>query len=154
MDMYEFWPILFGKVPGGIGTTSALALAIGGVFLVIRRVIPWQIPAGFIGGLLVFGLIFWLTDEAGETYANPLYHLLFGYSLIGAFFLATDPGTSPYTSIGALIYGIGAGVLTLIIRYWGAYADGVAFAILFLNALTPVLDKLHLRSYGRVKASS
>ena len=94
-----------------------------------------------------------LTDGQGETYANPVHHLMFGYALIGAFFLAPDTATSPYTGPGALIFGLGAGVLTMIIRYWGAYQEGVVFAILFLNALTPVLDRIHFRSYGRVTAA-
>ncbi len=77
----------------------------------------------------------------------------FRYTLIGAFFLAPDWSSSPYTRLGALLFGVGAGVLTMIIRYWGAYLDGVFFAILFLNALTPILDRLPKKSYGRVKAS-
>ncbi|MFH1090280.1 MAG: RnfABCDGE type electron transport complex subunit D, partial [Pseudomonadota bacterium] len=137
LDIYELKNVLWGNIPGGIGSTSVIGLAIGGLFLVIRRIVPWQVPAGFLGGFLVFALIFWLTDEAGELYANPLYHLIFGYTLIGAFFLATDPTTSPYSSLGGLIFGIVAGVVTLVIRYWGAYPDGVTFAILFMNTLTP-----------------
>lgn len=153
MDMYSVGAALIGGVPGGIGTTSFLGLALGGLFLLYRKVTPWQIPVGFLGGLFGFGLIFWLSDPSGSTYANPFHHLIFGYTLIGAFFLAPDPTTSPYTGFGALLFGIGAGVLTLIIRYWGAYQDGVLFAILFFNTLTPVLDRIRFRSYGRVKAA-
>jgi len=152
-DMYQLWPSLIGGIPGGIGSTSVIALAVGGLFLIIRRVITWQIPVGFLGGLLIFGLIFWLVDPSGQTYANPFHQLIYGYTLIGAFFLATDQATSPYTGFGALFYGLGIGVLTMIIRYWGAHQDGVLFAILFMNALTPMLDRIRFRSYGRVQAA-
>ncbi len=155
MAMFGLWPSLIGGIPGGIGSTSVIALVLGGVYLVARRIVPWQIPAGFLGGLFVFALIFWMADAGGETYANPFHHLIFGYTLIGAFFIAPDSATSPYTGFGALLYGVGVGVLTMIIRYWGAYTDGVFFAILFLNALTPTLDRIKFRSYGRrVKASA
>ena len=153
MEMYDFWPVLLGGIPGGIGSTSVLGLIIGGLFLVARRIVPWRIPAGFLGGMFLFGLICWLCDSQGELYANPIHHIIFGYALIGAFFLAPDSATSPYTGSGALLFGLGAGVLTMIIRYWGSYQDGVVFAILFLNALTPVLDRIHFRSYGRVQAA-
>ncbi|MEW5722927.1 MAG: RnfABCDGE type electron transport complex subunit D [Thermodesulfobacteriota bacterium] len=153
LSMYGLWPLLVGGVPGAIGSTSVLALLLGGLYLVAKRVVPWQIPAGFLGGMLVFGLVFWLLDQGGGQYANPLYHLMFGYTLLGTFFLAPDTTTSPYTPIGMLLYGVGAGVLTLIIRFWGMYQDGVIFAILFFNALTPVLDRLRVRSYGRVKTA-
>lgn len=153
MDMYSWGDVLIGNIPGGIGSTSVLALLAGGLFLVWKRITPWQIPAGFLGGMFVFGLIFWLTDGSGETYANPFYHLVFGYSLIGAFFLAPDSSTSPYTEMGMLAYGVLAGVLTMIIRYWGAYQEGVVFALLFLNALTPILDRIRVKSYGKVKTA-
>ena len=152
-DMYPLGAVLSGNIPGGIGSTSAIALLLGGLYLIYKRIIPWQIPAGFLGGLFGFALIFWLVGGSGSAYANPFWHLLFGYTLIGAFFLATDSTTSPYTELGALFYGLGAGILTMIIRYWGAYQDGVFFAILFLNALTPVLDRFRNRSYGRVDAA-
>ena len=153
MDMYEFWPTILGNIPGGIGATSVIALGLGGLFLVARRIVPWQIPLGFLGGLIVFGLIFWLSDGNGETYANPFQHLIFGYTLLGAFFLAPDTSTSPYTPWGGLLFGLGAGIVTMIIRYWGAYVDGVFFAILFMNALTPILDRIYMKSYGYIKAA-
>lgn len=152
-EFYGIGSALIGGIPGGVGSTSVIALALGGLYLVYRRIVPWHIPAGFLGGLLVFGLIFWLVGGADSGYANPLHHLVFGYTVIGAFFLATDQSTSPYTEIGGLVFGVGAGVLTMIIRYWGAYQDGVLFAILFLNALTPVLDRLRVKSYGMVKSA-
>lgn len=149
MDIYALWPTLLGRIPGGIGSTSVIALSVGGLFLVWRRIVPWQIPLGFLGGMLLFALVFWWSETACADCANPLHHLIYGYILIGAFFLAPDLSTSPYTGWGALLFGTGAGILTMIIRYWGAYADGVFFAILFMNTLTPVLDRLRFRSYGR-----
>ena len=104
---YPLSSILVGGIPGGIGATSVIALLLGGGYLIHKKVIPWQIPTGFLGGLFLFSLIFWLADSS--TYANPFYHLFFGYTLIGAFFLATDINTSPYTSTGAIIYGVGIG---------------------------------------------
>ena len=154
LDMYPLWSSLIGGIPGGIGSTSVIALLLGGLYLIWKKIVPWQIPLGFLGGMFVFALICWMTDAGGDTYANPFYQLIFGYSMIGAFFLAPDQNTSPYTFIGGLAYGIGVGVLTMIIRNWGAYQEGVLFAILFLNALTPMLDRLRVRSYGRVKATS
>ncbi|MBU2552686.1 MAG: RnfABCDGE type electron transport complex subunit D [Proteobacteria bacterium] len=153
LDMYPLRDALIGGIPGGIGSTSVIALALGGLYLIWKKIVAWQIPAGFLGGMFVFALICWYTDSAGETYANPFYHLIFGYSMIGAFFLAPELTTSPYTSVAAWLYGIGAGVLTMIIRYWGANQEGVIFAILFLNALTPMLDRLRVPSYGRVKTA-
>ena len=125
LDYYSLWHTLIGGIPGGIGSTSVIALGLGGLFLVFTRVVPWQIPVGYLGGLFVFALIFWVADGSGAAYANPLHHIIFGYTLIGAFFLAPDWSSSPYTSLGALLFGLGAGVLTMIIRYWGAYIDGV-----------------------------
>jgi electron transport complex protein RnfD len=142
---------LIGNVPGGIGSTSVIFLVLGGLYLIGRGIIQWEIPVGFLGGMFVFGAIFWMADPS--TYANPFYHLIFGYSIIGAFFLAPDPATSPFTSRGALIFAAGAGVLTMIIRYWGAYVDGVIFALMFFNALTPMIDRLPHKSYGRAKAA-
>jgi electron transport complex protein RnfD len=146
LEFYPLWSSLIGGIPGGIGSTSVLALAIGGLYLMWRRVIPWEIPVGFLGGLFGFALICWLIDPQG--FANPLYHVMYGYALIGAFFLAPDPASSPYTRPAMLIYAACAGILTMIIRYWGAYQEGVVFAILFFNALTPVLDRIKAKSYG------
>jgi electron transport complex protein RnfD len=151
MDMYDLGALLIGNVPGAIGATSVVALLAGGIFLVAARVTPWQIPTGFLGGMLIFGGIFWYIDP--NAYSSPIWHAMFGYSLLGAFFLAPDTATSPYTFAGMILFGAGAGILNLIIRYWGTYQDGVVFAILFLNALTPVLDRIKSKSYGQVQAA-
>ncbi|MFH1136057.1 MAG: RnfABCDGE type electron transport complex subunit D [Pseudomonadota bacterium] len=149
--LYGWGALLIGAVPGGIGTTSFLALLLGGLYLVARKIVPWQIPLGFLGGQFVFALICWWADPT--IYANPVYHLMVGFSLYGAFFLAPDPTTSPYSPFGAILFGLGAGALTMIIRNWGSYQEGVIFGLMFLNALTPVLDRINARSYGRVKTA-
>jgi electron transport complex protein RnfD len=151
IDAYGWWPLLSGGVPGGLGSTSALALLLGGLYLVNKRVIPWQIPLSFLGGQLAFGLIFWLVDPS--TFANPLHHMVAGYTMIGAFFLAADMTTSPYTGPAMILYGLGIGVMTMIVRYWGTSQEGVLYAILFFNILTPVLDRIRLKTYGLVKAA-
>jgi electron transport complex protein RnfD len=144
------WMDLFiGNVPGTIGTVSVVAILIGGIYLLARRIITWHIPVSFIASAWLFGLIFWLIDP--ETYANPTIYLLSGWVFIGAFFLATDKGTVPVTGPGMIIFGIGCGLITMIIRYWGGFIDGVAFAILLMNAATPLLDRVRPRVYGRVK---
>ncbi len=141
--------LLIGNVPGTIGTVSVVAILIGGIYLLARRIITWHIPVSFLTSAWLFGLMFWLIDP--ETYANPTIYLLSGWIFIGAFFLATDKGTVPVTGPGMIIFGIGCGLITMIIRYWGGYVDGVAFAILLMNAATPLLDRVRPRVYGRVK---
>ncbi|MGD8370769.1 MAG: RnfABCDGE type electron transport complex subunit D [Syntrophobacterales bacterium] len=144
------WLDLFiGNVPGAIGTVSVVAVLIGGVYLLARRIITWHIPVSFLASAWLFGIIFRLIDP--ETYANPTIHLLSGWMVLGAFFLATDKGTVPVTGPGMIIFGIGCGLITMIIRYWGGYVDGVAFAILLMNATTALLDRVRPRVYGRVK---
>ncbi|MBW1981376.1 MAG: RnfABCDGE type electron transport complex subunit D [Deltaproteobacteria bacterium] len=144
------WRDLFlGNVPGTIGTVCIVAALIGGVYLLWRGIITWHIPVSFLASAWIFGLIFWLIDP--EQYANPTIHLLSGWLVFGAFFLATDKGTIPVTAPGMIVFGIGCGLVTMIIRFWGGYVDGVAFAILFMNAAVPLLDRLRPRVYGRVR---
>lgn len=128
-----------GNTGGCLGETSALALLIGGAFLLIRRLIKWQVPASFIGTVaLISGLVHYFLPEMTPP---PLYHILAGGLLIGAFFMATDMVTSPMTASGALIFGFGCGLITSVIRIWGGYPEGVSFSILFMNALTPLIDR-------------
>jgi len=141
--------LFLGNVPGEIGTVSVLALLLGGLYLLGRRVIAWQIPVAFIAGVAVFASIFWWIDP--EVYASPLFHVLAGWTLFGAFFLAPAMGTAPVTPAAMIIYGAGCGILTMIIRIWGGYAEGVPFAILLMNAMTPLLDRIKPRALGRVK---
>ena len=131
--------MLLGDMGGSFGEVSALALALGGLFLLWRGHIRWQIPVGFIGTVvLITGLAHLL---APERYLSPLVHVLAGGLVLGAFFMATDMVTSPVTRRGMLIFGVGCGLLTAVIRLWGGYPEGVSFAILLMNAATPLIDR-------------
>ncbi len=139
-----------GQIPGSLGETSAVLLLLGGIALLWRRVISWHIPVTMIATVAVLATGFHLLDP--ERYAGPLFHALSGSLMIGAFFIATDPVTSPATPRGQLLFGIGCGVLVYIIRTWGGYPEGVAFAVVLMNALTPVIDHyLRPRIYGRTR---
>jgi len=112
--------------------------AIGGVFLIYRKVISWHIPVAVIASLATISLLTWLISP--DTTASPLFHLLSGGTMIGAFFIATDPVTAATTIKGRLVFGAGIGLLTYIIRVWGGYPDGIAFAVLLMNMLVPLID--------------
>ena len=128
--------MLIGNRGGAIGETCAVALLIGGIYLLVRKVITWQIPVLYIGS--VFLLSFALTQNA-ET---ALYHVLGGGLLLGAIFMATDPVTTPRNGLGKIVFALGCGVLTVLIRFWGSYPEGVSFAILIMNILTPYLNAM------------
>ena len=137
-----------GKHAGSMGETGALLLAAGGLFLIIRRVIGIRIPLAFLLGVAVPAAVAHLLLP--ETHLPPLAHLLTGGVMLGAFFIATDYVTSPSTALGQWIFGLGCGLLTWIIRSWGAYPEGVAFAILLMNAATPLIDRYtRPRIFGR-----
>lgn len=138
--------LFFGSVAGSLGETSALAILIGGIFLFYKGVLDYRIPLGIFLAVAVVSLL---------TGADPLFHLLAGSVLFGAVFMATDPVTSPVTSAGRWIFGIGVGLIIMLIRIWGSYPDGVTFAILLMNAVTPLLNRwTRPRIYGQgVKAS-
>ncbi len=139
---------LLGTVPGSLGETSALLLALGGLFLIYKRVIGWQIPVGMLGAIILLSTLMNLI--APERYPDASYHLLVGATMLCAFFIATDPVTSPVSSRGQLLFGAGIGALTYVIRTWGGYPEGVAFAVLLMNACTPMIDHyLKPRVYGR-----
>lgn len=138
--------LIEGHQLGGLGEVQVAALLAGGAFLLIRRHIKWQIPVGFIGGLLVTALIYRLIDPA--AYAPPLFHLLAGGAIFGAFFLSTDESSSPTGRIPALIFGTVAGAMVIIIRVYGIYPDGVPFAILLANLFTPLLDRIRPKPFG------
>lgn len=148
IDAYSGIDLLLGRQTGGIGATFGLGLLIGGVYLMAMRVIRWEISLSFLAGLFVTALIFNVADS--ERYAGPIFHLLTGYSLIGAFFLATDDSSSPVNFIPMLLYGAGAGVMTILIRNVGVYVDGVVFAILLMNLVNPILDKIRPKAMGKV----
>ncbi|MGM5484292.1 MAG: RnfABCDGE type electron transport complex subunit D [Nanobdellota archaeon] len=128
--------LLIGNIGGCIGETSAIAILIGGAFLLYKGIIDWRIPFGFIGTAAVFSLIL------GQ---DPVFHILAGGLLIGAFFMATDYVTSPITPRGRLIFGAGCGSLTIILRLFSGYPEGVMFSILFMNMVVPLIDRFTKR---------
>ena len=132
-------PLLFGNVGGCIGETSAIALLIGGIILVILKYADWRIPLSYIGTVFVFSGALWLIDPA--VYPNPLFMVFSGGLILGAFFMATDMVTSPVTPLGTWIYGIGMGVVLVVIRVWGGLPEGVMYSILFMNGLVPLLNR-------------
>ena len=144
--------MLLGNSGGSLGEVSALFLLLGGLYLLFRKVITWHIPVSFLGTVLVFSGILWLVDPT--QYVNPLFHLVTGGMMLGVFFMATDMVTSPMTPLGQLIFGAGVGLLTIIIRVWGAYPEGVSFAILIMNAFVPLLNRIKPKRFGdAVKAN-
>ena len=136
----SLFDLFIGNVGGAIGETSALALLIGGIYLLVRRVITWHLPFTFIG--TVFVMSFFID---GFSFINALSWILAGGLFIGAFFMATDYVTSPSTPKGKIIFGIGAGVITVLIRFWGNYPEGVSFAILLMNILNPYIESWSTR---------
>ena len=128
-----------GSMSGCIGEVSALALLVGAAYLMVRRVITWHIPISFMASAVLFSGLFWLIDSS--RYPTPVFHLLTGGMVLGAFFMATDMVTSPVTPRGMVLFGVGCGVLTILIRLFGGYPEGVSFAILLMNAATPLIDR-------------
>ena len=131
--------LFIGNVGGCLGETSAFALILGALFLLSRRVIDWRIPLGILLSLTAFTGAFWLANP--EKYASPLFHILAGGFLIGAFFMATDMVTSPITPLGTWIYALGIGIVIGLIRLFGGFAEGVMYSILFMNAFVPLLNR-------------
>jgi electron transport complex protein RnfD len=131
--------LFFGQVGGCIGETSSLALIFGGMILLLIGVTNYRLVFSYLGTVVLFTTIFWLKDP--QTYANPLFHLFSGGLILGAFYMATDLVTSPTTNLGNIIFGVGAGVLVFLIRFFGGYPEGVMFSILFMNACTPLINR-------------
>ena len=135
--------MFLGFIGGSLGETSAIALLIGGIYLIVRKVIEPTIPVAFIATVFVFAVV---------TGNDPIFHICAGGVFLGAFFMATDYTTSPLTTKGKIIFGIGCGLLTMIIRLYGSYPEGVSYAILLMNILTPHIDNLtRTNVYGGVK---
>ncbi|HIS45699.1 MAG TPA: RnfABCDGE type electron transport complex subunit D [Candidatus Scatomorpha merdigallinarum] len=149
-EYFTFGNMFLGGIPGSIGEISALALLIGGAYLLIRKVITWRIPVTFIGTVAVLTLIF-----GCEGYSNVdwmLYNVLSGGLFLGAFFMATDYSTSPVNLKGQLLYGVGCGAITVLIRYFGSYPEGVSYAILIMNCCAWAIDKaFRPRQFGMSK---
>jgi electron transport complex protein RnfD len=128
-----------GNMPGSLGEVSALALLVGVIYLLLNRVITWEIPVSYLATVVICSGIMWLSNA--QRYPDPLFHLLTGGLMLGALFMATDMVTTPITRRGMLIFGCGCGVLTVVIRLFGGYPEGVSFAILLMNAATPLIDR-------------
>ena len=149
IDSVRLGDLLVGRQIGGVGATCGLALILGGVYLMIRGFIRWEIALSFLGGVFITALVFNIIDPA--RYADPFFHLLTGYTLIGAFFLAPEDSSSPVNFVPMLIYGTLGGIMTVLIRNIGAYVDGTVLAVLVINLLNPLLDKIRPKALGKVE---
>lgn len=139
----NFQDILFGSIPGSLGEISALLLIVGFIYLLWRKVITWHIPVSILGTMALFVFIVGLSQgmQGEALWGFPIFHLLAGGAILGAVYMATDYSTSPMTHAGMIIYGIGIGVITVLIRLWGAYPEGMSFAILIMNSVVPLINK-------------
>lgn len=135
--------LLLGMMPGSLGEVAAFALLAGFVYLLVRKVITWHIPVTVLGTMAVFAFVVALTrgGDAALMWQFPLFHILAGGAMLGAIFMATDYATSPMTVKGQVIFAVGIGVITMCIRLWGAYPEGMSFAILIMNACVPLINK-------------
>jgi len=145
---FQLTDLMLGRQIGGIGATFGLGLIVGGIYLMIRGFIRWEIALSFLAGIYLAALIFHMVDTA--RFASPAFHLLTGYSLVGAFFLATEDSSSPVNTLPMVIYGVVGGIMTVLIRNIGAWVDGVILAILVINMVQPLLDKIRPKALGKV----
>ncbi len=147
----NYTDILLGFKMGSFGEIASLALLLGFAYLLFRKVITWHIPVYVLGSMALFSGILWAIDPL--HYMSPMFHIFTGGALLGAIFMATDYVTSPMTKRGMAIYGIGIGVITILIRVWGAYPEGISFAILIMNAVVPLLNMYAKpKRFGEVKS--
>jgi len=138
-EMWETGKVFVGNCPGCLGETSAVLLIIGGIYLIIRRTIDYKIPLAYILTVFVLsGVCYFFNSSRG----SPFFHIFAGGLILGAFFMATDPVTAPASGRGRIIFGIGCGIFTLVIRYFSGYPEGVMFSILLMNAFSPLLEKI------------
>ncbi|NLM90931.1 MAG: RnfABCDGE type electron transport complex subunit D, partial [Candidatus Cloacimonetes bacterium] len=151
-DLSALKNLFWGNIGGCIGEVSVFALLLGAAYLLYKNIIEWRIPLFYIG--TVFVLSFFLAPLKGSGFSPllPFFHIFSGGLMLGAFFMATDYTTTPLTKSGRIIFAIGCGILTMVIRLWGGYPEGVSYSILFMNVLTPLIDKLTMpKAFGRVK---
>jgi len=145
---FNIWDLFLGNTAGSLGETSAILLILGGLLLIAMRIITWHIPVALLLGILIPASIAHSMDPA--RFMSPMVHTMAASTLFGAFFIATDLVTSPSSKMGQIIYGAGTGFLIFVIRTWGAYPEGMAFAVLLMNATTPLIDRwVRPRIYGR-----
>ncbi|OFY74899.1 MAG: Na+-transporting NADH:ubiquinone oxidoreductase subunit D, partial [Bacteroidetes bacterium RIFOXYA12_FULL_33_9] len=145
----SYFEMFIGNIGGSLGEVSAIALIIGGIYLLIKKIITWHIPVSMLGTMVIFSGILYLVNP--DLYVDPLFHLLTGGALLGAIFMATDMVTSPMHPMSMIIFGVGIGLLTILIRVFGAYPEGVSFAILIMNAFVPLLNKIKPKRFGETK---
>jgi len=138
-DLPGYKELFYGHIGGSIGEMAAIALLLGMAYLLVKKIITWHTPVSIMLTVVLFTGILWLVNP--EKYADPLFHLLSGGILLGAIFMATDYVTSPMTPAGMWIFGIGIGIITVLIRAFGAYPEGVSFAILIMNAFVPLINR-------------
>jgi electron transport complex protein RnfD len=131
--------LFLGQMGGSLGEVSAVALLLGFAWLLYNKIITWHIPVFMVGTVYIFSGILWLIDPAKN--ASPVFHILTGGLLLGAIYMATDLVTSPMTKPGMILFAIGIGLITVVIRVFGAYPEGVSFAILIMNAFVPLINK-------------
>ena len=144
----DYMDMLFYNIGGSAGELSAIAILIGFVYLLVRKVIRPYITLSILATVAIFSGIFWGINP--EQFTDPVFNLLTGGILLGSVFMATDYVTSPMSNLGGIIYGVGIGVITMLIRYFGAYPEGVSFAILIMNSVVPLINKVcHAKKYGR-----
>ncbi len=148
--------MFIGSIPGSLGEVSALCLILGGVYLLWRKVISWHIPVAVLGTIFCFSLLYAMGQDGascGSVIMTSSFHVVAGGALLGAIYMATDYSSSPMTHKGMLIYGFGIGLITMIIRLWGAYPEGISFAILIMNAVTPLINKyIKPTRFGKVNS--
>ncbi len=144
--------MFYGQMGGSLGEVAGLALLIGCLYMLFRGIITWHIPVSVLGSIAIFTGILHLASP--EKFADPLFHILTGGVLLGAFFMATDYVTSPMSQKGQIVFGVGIGVLTVVIRVFGAYPEGVSFAILIMNAFVPLINNyIKPKRFGEVKVA-
>lgn len=151
VDLPSNMEMFLGYIGGSMGEVSALALLIGGIFLVWKKIISPIIPCCFIGTVFVFAAVYY-GATGGDALHMAIFHVLAGGVMLGAIFMATDYVTSPLLPAGKVVFGIGCGIITMLIRLWGQYPEGVSFSILIMNCLTPLIDTFfQKRMYGGAK---
>lgn len=151
-NMPNYIDRLTGNMGGSLGEMSAIALLLGGIYMVIRKVIDWQVPLAIIGTVFIFAGVFHLIDP--QYYIDPTFHLFTGGLMLGAIYMATDMVSSPMNMAGKMIYAVGIGLITIVIRFWGAYPEGISFAILIMNAFVPILNNsFKPKRFGQVPTS-
>jgi electron transport complex protein RnfD len=146
-ELFTVSGLLMGQEVGGIGSTFGLGIIIGGIYLILRGYTRWEIVVSFLAGILITGGLFYMTNS--EAYASPLFHLFSGYTLLGAFFLATENSSSPVNKIPMMLYGFLGGFMIILMRNVGIYADGTILAILLINLVNPLIDNIRPKALGK-----